>query len=137
MKKVASRTLPPKPIVNSSDVKDTSNSKKLAIAERINKQVTLDGLLPENKMVFKNWLVDEMRQVYPNKPSLWHVSKMYVLKTGQKLLIDEPVRVWEIEECEQKKKALKDLGYQYVMVTPKVSLLEALTESEVRLDVMA
>lgn len=127
-KQHASKTLPPKPMITSDQLVDTSNSKKLGIATKINKQVTLEGLLQDNSIVYRNFYIHEMRSIFPERPALWHVEKMIELKSGKKLLIDEPVKEWEVKECQEKADSLNKLGFIYILVMPEMSLAETLSQ---------
>lgn len=123
------KTLPPKDIKYSETTPDRSNSKKLQIAGEAKKAVTFDGLLLNNQVIYRNYLVDELRSMFPHKPALWHVDKMVTLQTGKKLLIDEPIREWEIEEARTKQAALKNLDYKYAVIMPHSTLAEALVDA--------
>jgi len=118
---------PKEPVL--ANEKNTSNSKKLGIAVRLNKEVRLDGFLPNNSLMYRNWMIDEMRTKFPLKPALWHVDKMFPLPNGKKLLVDEPVKQWQIEECEEKRIHLKELNYNYLVKTGNMTIVEALQES--------
>lgn len=123
----------PKQIVLPQDVPDKSNKKKLGIAIRLNKEVTFEGLFSSNQIIYRNWMIDEMRAKFPALPAMWHVEKMVSLPNGKKLLIDEPVKEWEIKECDAKAPELKALGYLYIAIKPHTTLAEALVDAGVEL----
>lgn len=133
MKTIASKTLEPKELVLSEEDKDPKNRKKLGIAAKINAKATADGLFIHNKIVHRNWFVLEMRTKFPNEPAMWHVDKMYPIPNGKQIMVDEPVKPWEIEECQKKSIALKDLGFVHIIVLPDTTLAEALADMGVEI----
>lgn len=133
MKTIGSKTIPPKEITHESD-RDYSNSKKLGIAAKINKKVTADGVLPDNKVIHRNYLVQEAMKAVPKNPELWHADKMYPLLDGRKLLVDEPIKKWEIEECTKKQTLYKTLGLTYIIVMPNTTMRDALIDAGVEIN---
>lgn len=128
MSKIASKTLPPKPM-NADAPKDTSNKVKLGIAAKINSAVRLGGLLTDTHLIYRNHFLPQMRVKFPMQPFLWHVEKMYPMKNGKQLLVDHPEKQWEKEECEKKKKIYKEAGLVYLAVPPEKSLQEFVMEA--------
>jgi hypothetical protein len=74
---------------------------------------TLAERVARHPLFYKGWLCREMQKVEPFKHNMWHVDKCFPYafdyqKKGP-LLIDEPKRESEVNECLAKKEKLKDI----------------------------
>lgn len=87
---------------------------------------SISDTLANDKFHYVNYPVPQLRQNFYDKPSVWHVDKMYPYAQGGMLLIDEPLTPEEIDLCELKEVVLKRAGLRYIAILPDMSLAEAM-----------
>ena len=95
---------------------------------RHNKTNSMTDEIAESSFCYLNFTVSQLKDYFPQNRDLFHVDKYYPYAKGGPLFIDTPRFVPEIDLCELKKVAMKELKLRYLAITPQMDLGDCLLE---------
>lgn len=85
-------------------------------------KVALHRLYERNKHVIF------LKEAHPHRPYLWTTDLYFPYASGGPLYIDEPQMAPDILESEMKTKAMKAAGYRFLIIKPKMTYEDCMTE---------
>lgn len=125
MQKVYSRTIKPKKITmpNPKDIKnvltETYKARKDA-RKSVAEQVAGDSFFK------KNYYYPKGKELFPNDKDMHYVDKCFQYAIGGELMIDEPLTDLELKKCNEKAKAMKEMGLRYLILKPGMNVIDAI-----------
>ena len=90
----------------------------------------------KSRVCHKNWYVEELRERFRHFDRMKRIDKVFpYARLGEgdatcMVLFDEPRTEEEVDQCTQKARIMKELGYRYAIIEKDSSLYDVLAQLE-------